>query len=64
LRAFSTTGELIGQGQTDINVVEHSPCNENLEVHVPLGAVSIVRFEVFFATAFFSYRLEVAPHGG
>jgi hypothetical protein len=64
LRAYGPTNELIGQGQTDIEVTQNSPYNGNLEVIVPLGAGSIARLEVFFVTTFFSYRQEIAPHGG
>jgi len=63
LRAYGTNDELIGQGQTDIEVVQNSPYNGNLEVQVPSGAGFIARLEVFFVTDFFSYTQEIAPNG-
>ena len=64
LRAYGTTNELIGQGQTDIEAAQSCPYNGNLEVIVPLGAGSIARLEVFFVTTFFSYTQEIALNGG
>jgi hypothetical protein len=64
LRAYGTNDELIGQGQTDIEVAQNSPYNGNLEVQVPLGAGFIAHLEVLFATDFFSYTQEIALNGG
>jgi hypothetical protein len=63
LRAYSNANELIGQGQTSIQVAQHTPYDGNLEVYVPLAAGPIVRFEVYFATTFFNYGQEIAVHG-
>jgi hypothetical protein len=64
LRAYSNANLLIGQGQTSIQVAQHSPYDGNLEVYVPSGAGSIARLEVFFVTTFFNYGQEIAVHGG
>jgi hypothetical protein len=64
LRAYSNANELIGQGQTSIQVAQHSPYDRNLEVYVPSGAGPIVRLEVYFVTTFFNYGQEIAAHGG
>ena len=63
LRAYSNANELIGQGQTSIQVAQHSPYDGNLEVYVPSGAGPIVRLEVYFVTTFFNYGQEIAAHG-
>jgi hypothetical protein len=63
LRAYSSANELIDQGQTSIQVAQHSPYDGNLKVYVPSGAGPIVRLEVYVVTNFFSYGLEIAVHG-
>ena len=63
LRAYSNVSELIGQGQTSIQVAQDSPYAGNLEVYVPSAAGPVVRFEVFFVTTFFNYGQEIAAHG-
>ncbi|MGB8780444.1 MAG: hypothetical protein WCD81_07330 [Candidatus Bathyarchaeia archaeon] len=63
LRAYSNANELIGQGQTSIQVAQHSPYDGNLEVYVPSGAGPIARLEVYFVTTFFNYEQEIAVHG-
>jgi hypothetical protein len=63
LRAYSNANELIGQGQTSIQVAQHSPYDGNLEVYVPSAAGPIARLEVYFVTTFFNYGLEIAVHG-
>jgi hypothetical protein len=63
LRAYSNASELIGQGQTSIQVAQHSPYDGNLEVYAPSAAGPIVRLEVYFVTTFFNYEQEIAAHG-
>lgn len=63
LRAYSDSNELIGQGQTSIQVAQDSLYIGNLEVYVPLAAGPIVRLEARFVTTFFNYGQEIAIHG-
>jgi hypothetical protein len=63
LRAYSNGNELIGQGQTSIQVAQHLPYNGDLEVYVPSAAGPIARLEVYFVTTFFNYEQEIAVHG-
>lgn len=63
LRAYTSANQLIGQGQTSIQVAQHSPYDRNLEVYVPTAAGPIVRLEVYFVTTFFNYGQEIALHG-
>jgi len=63
LSAYNTVGQLIGQGQTSIQVTQNSPYDGNLEIYVPIGAGPIVRIEVYFVTTFFNYKQEIAANG-
>lgn len=63
LSAYNNATELIGQGQTSIQVAQHSLYDGNLEVYVPSAAGPIVRLEVYFVTTFFNYEQEIAVHG-
>ena len=63
LRAYSNSGELIGQDQISIQAAQHSSYDGNLEVYVPSAAGPIVRLEIYFVTTFFNYEQEIAVHG-
>ena len=63
LRAYSNANELIGQGQTGIQLAQHLLYDGDLEVYVPSTAGPIARLEVYFVTTFFNYEQEIAVHG-
>lgn len=64
IRMYNSTDSLLGEGQTAVNVGQHSPYNGNLELYVETtGLTAHGRFEVYFITPLFNAGPLVMPYG-
>jgi hypothetical protein len=64
MRMYNSTDSLLGEGQTAITAVQHSPYNGFIEIYIStLGITPSGRFEVYFTTPFFNIGPLVTPYG-
>jgi hypothetical protein len=64
IRMYNSTNELIGIGRTNIEVLQNSPYNGQIQFVVQTeGITESGRFEVYFHTSFFDYGPIVIPYG-
>lgn len=63
LQVYNTTGSLVTQTETDIDVSQHSAYNGELELFIPLSTISGAHFKVFFYSTYFAYGPLEVPYG-
>lgn len=64
MRMYNSTDSLLGEGQTAIAAVQHSPYNGFVELYVSTTEITATgRFEVYFTTPFFNIGPLVIPYG-